>query len=350
MDLSFYTNKTVLVTGCTGFKGAWLCYILHKLGAHVVGYSLEPPTNPSLFELAGIASLNKETILADVRDLDALGEAFAVHKPNIAIHMAAQPLVRYSYAHPLETFAINVMGTVHFLEALRSCDSVASAVNVTTDKVYRNLERPMGYRETDALGGMDPYSASKSCSELVTNSYRQSFFYNSIPISTCRAGNVIGGGDFAVDRILPDCIRAMESGTPIYLRNPNSVRPYQHVLEPLFAYLLIAVKQAGDTTLAGSYNIGPEKEDCITTGELADIFCSAWGSGASWQARAQDGAPHEAGLLMLDCAKAKDKFGWYPRWNAATAVEKTVEWSKAWLSGRDIAAIMSAQTEEYLEG
>lgn len=348
MDLSFYKGKTVFLTGHTGFKGSWMCKVLTMHGAKVVGYSLEPPTSPSLFETAGIAG-EIVSVIGDIRDLDKLCKTMQEHKPSIVIHMAAQPIVRASYADPVYTYETNVMGTVNICEAVRLCDSVKSFVNVTTDKVYLNNEWEWGYRETDSLDGYDPYSNSKSCSELVTSSYKRSFFYGrDIAISTCRAGNVIGGGDFAQDRIIPDCVRAMQDGTEIIVRNPYSTRPYQHVLEPVTTYLMLAAKQYENPALAGCYNIGPDDCDCVSTGDLVDIFCNAWGKGASWKNVVEGNAPHEANFLKLDCSKIKSVLKWTPRWHIAEAVGKTVEWSKVYLAGEDVNEIMKKQIDEYL--
>ena len=348
MDLSFYSGKTVMVTGHTGFKGSWMCKTLVLLGAKVVGYSLAPPTNPSLFEAAGIAG-QINSVIGDIRDLAKLKETMSKYRPDIVIHMAAQPIVRESYVNPVYTYETNVMGTVNICEAVRLCDSVRSFVNVTTDKVYKNNEWEWGYRETDALDGYDPYSNSKSCSELVTSSYQNSFFNGrDIAVSTCRAGNVIGGGDFAKDRIIPDCVRAMESRSEIIVRNPYSTRPYQHVLEPVVTYLVLAAAQYDNHSFAGNYNIGPDECDCVETGELADIFCKAWGGGASWKNVAEANAPHEANFLKLDCSKIKSVLKWKPRWHITDAVEKTVEWSKVYISGGDINTIMEKQIKEYL--
>ncbi len=348
MDLSFYNGKTVLVTGHTGFKGSWMCKVLALHGAKVVGYSLTPPTQPSLFELAGIAG-EITSVIGDIRDLAKLRETMDKYRPEIVIHMAAQPIVRESYSDPVYTYETNVMGTVNICEAVRLCDSVKSFVNVTTDKVYKNNEWAWGYRECDALDGYDPYSNSKSCSELVTSSYVKSFFGGrDIAVSTCRAGNVIGGGDFAKDRIIPDCVRAMEKGEEIILRNPYSTRPYQHVLEPVVTYLVLAAMQYENPALADSYNVGPDDCDCVTTGDLADIFCKHWGEGAQWKNVAEANAPHEANFLKLDCSKIKSILGWKPRWHITDAIQKTVEWSKAYLDGGDIGAVMEKQIKEYL--
>ncbi len=348
VDLNFYKGKRVFITGHTGFKGSWMCKILTMFGAEVVGYALMPPTDPSLFEIAGIDE-KINSIIDDIRDLDKLCAALNNVRPEIVIHMAAQPIVRESYRNPVYTYETNVMGTVNICEAVRLCDSVKSFINVTTDKVYKNNEWAWGYRETDVLDGYDPYSNSKSCSELVTSSYIDSFFKDrDIAVSTCRAGNVIGGGDFAKDRIIPDCVRAMENGTEIIVRNPYSTRPYQHVLEPISAYLTLAAMQYENRSFAGNYNIGPDDCDCVTTGELADIFCEAWGNNAIWKNVAEDNAPHEANFLKLDCSKIKSVLGWKPRWHISTAIQKTVEWSKAYLTNCNINSVMEKQISEYL--
>lgn len=350
MDLGFYRGKTVLVTGHTGFKGSWMCRVLTMHGANVVGYSLEPPTNPSLFEAAGIEK-SITSVTGDIRDLARLNETMQKHRPEIVIHMAAQPIVRESYRDPVYTYETNVMGTVNICEAVRQCDSVRSFVNVTTDKVYRNNEWEWGYRETDALDGYDPYSNSKSCSELVTSSYTKSFLNaNGVAVSTCRAGNVIGGGDFAKDRIIPDCVRAMEKGEEIIVRNPYSTRPYQHVLEPVVTYLTLAAMQYEKPELAGNYNVGPDDCDCVNTGDLVDLFCEKWGDGASWKNVSEANAPHEANFLKLDCSRIKSVLGWKPRWHITDAVEKTVEWSRAYLAGQDINTVMEKQINEYIKG
>ncbi len=350
MDLSFYKDKTVLVTGHTGFKGSWMCKVLSMYGAKVVGYATEPPTTPSLFETAKIGD-SIISVIGDIRDLNKLNETMQRYRPEIVIHMAAQPIVRESYMNPVYTYETNVMGTVNICEAVRLCDSVKSFVNVTTDKVYLNKEWEWGYRENDVLDGYDPYSNSKSCSELVTSSYKKSFFNSrDIAVSTCRAGNVIGGGDFAPDRIIPDCVRAMENGTDIIVRNPYSTRPYQHVLEPVVTYLVLAMRQYTDHSIAGCYNIGPDDCDCVETGELVDIFCKAWGDGASWKNVAEANAPHEANFLKLDCSKIKSAMQWQPRWHINDAIEKVVEWSKVYLADEDIVKIMEKQINEYLGG
>lgn len=346
-DLDFYRGKKVLVTGHTGFKGTWMCVLLVNAGAQVIGYSSCSKPEGRLFDLCGV----KEQIThikGDVRDLDALTEAMRVHQPEIVIHMAAQPIVRDSYKDPVGTYSTNVMGTVNVMEAVRRTPSVRSFLNVTTDKVYENKEWAWGYRENEPLDGYDPYSNSKSCAELVTHSYKSSFFADGqVAISTARAGNVIGGGDFANDRIIPDCVRAAIKGEDIVVRNPFSTRPYQHVLEPVVAYLMIAAKQYEDGRFASWYNVGPDDTDCFQTGALVDLFVKHWGEGLKWINR-YDGGPHEANFLKLDCSKLKATFGWKPRWNLETAIEKVVEWSKVWVSGGDVRACMDAQITEFL--
>ena len=346
MNLNFYKGKRVFLTGHTGFKGAWLAFWLHQWGAEVTGYALRPPTEPNLFQLAGVEA-RLHSVIGDIGDFTTLKRAFDAAKPEIVFHLAAQPLVIESYRDPVGTYAANVMGTVHLLECVRQSDTVRSVLNVTTDKVYKNNEWIWGYREEDPLDGYDPYSNSKSCAELVTHSYRQSFFAEGAAISTARAGNVIGGGDFSPERIVPDCIRAASEGRAVTLRNPASTRPYQHVLEPLAAYIRIACAQWKDASLAGSYNVGPEDADCVTTGELADLFCRAWGEGASWQSAAESGAPHEAGFLKLDSSRIKARLGWQPRWHIEEAVAHTVTWAKAWQKGEDVGAVMAAQMGAY---
>ena len=350
-DFEFYRGKRVFVTGHTGFKGAWLCRILVGAGAEVTGYALPAPTQPNLFELAGLEG-KMTSVLGDIRDFNALFAAFQEARPEIVLHLAAQPIVRDSYKDPAGTYETNVMGTVNILECVRRTPGVVSFLNVTTDKVYHNNEWVWGYREDEPLDGFDPYSNSKSCSELVTHSYQNSFFTGeSAPsISTARAGNVIGGGDFANDRIIPDCVRAVQSGEALGVRNPHSTRPYQHVLEPLFAYLMIARGQYEDKKLAGWYNVGPDDCDCVTTGQLVELFREKWGEGFHWLNQAEENAPHEANFLKLDCSKLKTTFGWSPRWHIAGAVEKTVAWTRVWLSREDIPAEMDREIQEYLEG
>lgn len=346
----FYKNKKVLITGHTGFKGAWMCKVLSQMGANVLGYSLEAD-EISLFNL--IDASNIRTVIGDIRDLNHLQKTFDEFQPEIVIHMAAQPLVRESYDNPVYTYETNVMGTVNILECVRHSNSVKSFVNVTTDKVYLNREWPWGYRENEELNGYDPYSNSKSCSELVTSSYINSFFSNddSKSITTCRAGNVIGGGDFAKDRIIPDCVRAIQNNQNVTIRNPNSTRPYQHVLEPVMAYLMIAKEQYDNKSLASSYNIGPDDCDCLTTGKLVELFCEAWNKTSEqkieWMCVKNNG-PHEANFLKLDCTKAKQMFSWEPVWHIKQAIDKIVEWTKVYLNNEDINTVMDKQVSEYL--
>lgn len=321
MDLNFYRGKKVFVTGHTGFKGTWLCKMLLDAGAQVTGYSLDPPTDPNLFSLSQIEE-QMDSVIGDIRNRELLWKTIKRVNPEFVIHLAAQPIVRDSYKDPVLTYETNVMGTVNILEAVRNIESVRSFLNVTTDKVYLNREWEWGYREDDPLDGYDPYSNSKSCSELVTHSYLNSFFADSsVAISTARAGNVIGGGDFAPDRIIPDCVRAAINGKNIVVRNPFSVRPYQHVLEPLYVYLMILQKQYEDKKYAGNYNVGPEDKDCVTTGELVNLFCQFWGNGQTWENKS-DGGPHEANFLKLDCSRIKKVLGWKPKWDIIKAVEK----------------------------
>ena len=350
MNLSFYKNKRVFVTGHTGFKGTWLCRILLNAGAIVTGYSLEPPTQPNLFSLADLEG-RMTHVIGDIRDMAALKAAFDAAQPEIVLHLAAQPIVRDSYRDPRYTYETNVMGTVNLLECVRLNGNVRSVLNVTTDKVYHNNEWCWGYREDEPLDGFDPYSNSKSCSELVTHSYINSFFADSeTAVSTARAGNVIGGGDFANDRIIPDCVRAMEAGRRIGVRNPYSTRPYQHVLEPLAVYLTIAQKQYEDASYQGYYNVGPDDCDCVTTGDLVDLFCKHWGEGAAWENQAEANAPHEANFLKLDCSKVKTTFGWKPRWHMDECMEMVCRFSKVWLAGGDVPAEMDKEIKEFLEG
>lgn len=342
--MNFFSGKKVLVTGHTGFKGSWLCALLAEAGAEVTGFALPPAGTENLYTLAGISEL-VHSVYGDIRDFHSLKAAFDSAKPEIVFHLAAQPIVRESYRDPVTTYSTNVMGTVHILECMRQTSCVRSFLNVTTDKVYQNRQWPWGYRETDTLNGFDPYSNSKSCSELVTDSYRNSFF-DSTAISTARAGNVIGGGDFSPDRIIPDCVRAVRGGVPIRIRNPEAIRPYQHVLEPLSAYLLIVRRQWEDFGLAGSYNVGPESSGCVSAGRLAELFCGAWGEGSRWEHTGEAG-PHEDAILKLDCSKIQAVLGWRPRWSMDRAVKETVTWTKAWLSGKDIPAFMAEQIKDF---
>lgn len=351
-------GKRVMLTGHTGFKGTWFSVILSLLGAEVYGYSLNPDDANSLFFNIQCDKIIHSEI-GDIRDLEHLKSYFRKVQPEYVFHLAAQPIVRESYRNPHYTYETNVMGTVNVCECIRKSDSVKSFLNVTTDKVYQNHEWEWGYRETDPLDGYDPYSNSKSCSELVTHSYASSFLKaKGIAVSTARAGNVIGGGDFAKDRIIPDCFRAASEGREILLRNPHSTRPFQHVLEPLFAYLMIAQRQVEDGALAGSYNVGPDDRDCVTVEELVGYFCRAWCGNVSFRVQG-DGGPHEASFLKLDCSKLKSRMGWRPCWNIEQAVEKSVEWYRLYDQlmkrggnseemAKALRNLMRDQIEEYM--
>lgn len=375
--LSFYRGHRVLVTGNTGFKGSWLTRILLLAGARVIGYSMKPPTEPSLYDVIFTENISDLTqYYADVRNLAVMKEVFQMSKPDIVIHLAAQPIVRDSYKDPVGTYSTNVMGTVNICECVRlshidaandglgsdGWSGVKSFLNVTTDKVYKNNEWEYGYREDDLLDGFDPYSNSKSCSELVTHSYKESFIGQGISaISTARAGNVIGGGDLSSDRIIPDCVKAICNAREfdditgrINVRNPYSIRPYQHVLEPLFMYLTIAMKQYENHSFAGYYNVGPDDCDCITTGELVSLFCEEWNTRRGslpelkWCNKAEENAPYEANFLKLDCSRIKSRFGWNPRWHIVDAIKNTVWFTNIWLSGGDVREEMDREILEYI--
>jgi CDP-glucose 4,6-dehydratase len=356
IDQTFWQNKNVFITGHTGFKGSWLCLWLHALGANVTGYSLQPPTEPSLYELCGIDSLVC-SVTADVRSRQSLQEAILKAKPDIVIHMAAQPLVRSSYEWPAETYEINVMGTVNLLEAVRvavgSGIEVKAVVNVTTDKCYENKEWVWGYREQDALGGFDPYSNSKSCSELVTLSYRNSFFppdrhnAHGVGLASARAGNVIGGGDWATDRLIPDIIRALLANKTVNIRNPLAIRPWQHVLEPLAGYLMLAQKLYEDGgRYAQSWNFGPNDQDARTVEWIACRLCAKWGEQASFEI-VPDDKWHEAHYLRLDCSKARSELGWSPKWTLDQALDRIIEWSLAYKRGENLRRLCLSQIEQY---
>ena len=347
VNLDFYKGKRVLVTGHTGFKGTWMCRVLVQAGAELTGYSLDPPTDPNLFVMAGLEE-RMNSVIGDIRDGEHLKRVFEETQPEIVIHLAAQPIVRDSYKDPVYTYETNVMGTVNICECVRLNPCVKSFINVTTDKVYENKEWEWGYRENEPLDGYDPYSNSKSCSELVTHSYKNSFFEErEIAVSTARAGNVIGGGDFANDRIIPDCIRAALKNEDIIVRNPFSTRPYQHVLEPVYAYLMIAAMQYEKSEYQSWYNVGPDDQDCFQTGALVDLFVKYWGEGLKW-VNQYDGGPHEATFLKLDCSKLKTTLGWKPHWNLDTAMEKVIAWSKTWAAGENVRPVMDKQIEEFL--
>ena len=344
----FYRGKKILITGHTGFKGSWMAFLLHQLGAKVTGVALEPNTSPALFNILNLNSKIDSRIM-DIRNLDEVKKVFEEVQPEIVIHMAAQPLVIDSYKNPVYTYDVNVMGTVNICECVRLTKSVQSFINVTTDKVYQNNEWCYGYRENDRLNGFDPYSNSKSCSELVTDSYMRSFFNHlDLSVSRCRAGNVIGGGDFSENRIIPDCIKYAIQNETIQVRNPNSTRPYQHVLEPVTFYLYLAMLQYKDKNYEGCYNIGPNESDCVTTGQIVSLFCDVWKENARWEASDYNG-PHEANFLKIDCSLIKSKLHWKPIWSINEAIQKTVEWSKAYYTNKDIEKVTSKQIEEYLK-
>lgn len=343
----FFKDKTIFITGHTGFKGSWLSEILVNWKSQVYGFSLNPPTEPNLFSLLELDS-KMNSHIGDIRDLKQLNEVFNNIQPEIVIHMAAQPLVRESYENPVYTYETNVMGTVNICECIRNNNCVKSFLNVTTDKVYENIEKKEGYVEDEKLNGIDPYSNSKSCSEIITHSYNNSFFKKlNIPTSTARAGNVIGGGDFSKDRIIPDCVRSALANKEIIIRNPHSTRPYQHVLEPLKVYLTILKKQFEDSNFSGYYNVGPNDEDCIATGDLATLFCEKWGNNLKWINKSEKDAPHESNFLKLNNMKIKNTFNWNPKWGINEAVEKTVEWTKAYSNKEDIIKVTDNQIEEF---
>lgn len=348
---NFYQGKKILITGHTGFKGSWLTKILVGFGAEVSGYALKAPTNPSLFELIDFGSSIHHHI-GDVCDYENLLSVFKQAQPDIVFHLAAQPIVRESYKNPRATYEVNVMGTVNVLECIRQTNSVKSVVIITTDKVYKNNEWIYGYRENDVLDGFDPYSNSKSCAELVTASYTRAFLSEKgIAVSTARAGNVIGGGDFALDRIIPDCVRALESNATLEIRNPYSTRPYQHVLEPLFVYLKIAQDQLNDPTKAGQYNVGPNDEDCVSTGQLVKLFENALKRQSNRQFKYQivkNNGPHEANFLKLDSSSIKSQFGWQPTWKISDAIDKTIEWTLSYFENEDINAVMEKQITTFI--
>jgi CDP-glucose 4,6-dehydratase len=352
MNSAFWHGKRVLLTGHTGFKGSWLSLWLQSMGAKVIGYALTPPTNPSLFEVANVSS-GMTSIIGDIRDLAHLQKVFAEHQPEIVIHMAAQPLVRYSYLEPVETYSTNVMGTVNLLEAIRQTKCVKAVVNVTTDKCYENREWAWGYRENEAMGGFDPYSSSKGCAELVTAAYRNSYFHpekyheHGVAIATGRAGNVIGGGDWAEDRLIPDTMRAIVSGQPVNIRNPQSIRPWQHVLEPLSGYLLLAQRLYKEgSAFAEAWNFGPNDDDAKPVDWILDKLTQTWGEGAGWQLDNGE-HPHEAHYLKLDCSKAKSRLQWQPKWSLATAIEEICVWHKAHAAGADMQAMCLHQIKQY---
>ncbi|MGF7049229.1 CDP-glucose 4,6-dehydratase [Paenibacillus sp. DS2015] len=352
IEKSFWKDKRVFLTGHTGFKGSWLCLWLSSMGAKVTGYSLEPSTQPSLYELCQIQSLIHRSIIADIREKETLQAAMLESQPEIVIHMAAQPLVRESYKNPVDTYSINVMGTVNLFEAVRACESVVAVVNVTTDKCYDNKEWAWGYRENEPLGGYDPYSSSKACSELVTSAYRNSFFNElndgrSVAVASARAGNVIGGGDWAADRLIPDCVRSIVSGELIKLRNPYSIRPWQHVLEPLGGYLLLAQKlYENGSEYASAWNFGPNDEDAKPVEWIVKSMCQKWGAGVNYEID-KDPQPHEAQYLKLDCSKAKNELNWNPRWNLEQAIDRIIEFTLGFQKNENLREICFKQIDQY---
>jgi CDP-glucose 4,6-dehydratase len=353
VDKAFWFGKKVFLTGHTGFKGGWLIVWLNAMGAKVIGYSLEPNTSPNLFAVANLQTICEHSFIGDIRNFAKLQQAMEGVNPDIVIHMAAQPLVRYSYQYPIETYATNLMGTVHVLEAIRRCGNVKAALMVTTDKCYENKEWIWGYRETDPMGGYDPYSNSKGCAELAVSSYRQSFFNpknyfeHGVAIATARAGNVIGGGDWSSDRLVPDAIRAFESGLPLIIRNPLSIRPWQHVLEPLSGYLVLAqaLYQEG-VSFNGAWNFGPNEGDSRSVKEVVELLVDNWRGGASWQ-QVQGSALHEAHFLKLDCSKARQELGWIPTWTLENAVNAVIEWHKEFRGGSNVCSVMHRQIDEF---
>jgi CDP-glucose 4,6-dehydratase len=351
IDPNFWADKKVFLTGHTGFKGGWLSFWLASMGARVTGYSLMPNTSPNLFSILGIGALIEKTHIADIRDLTSIQNAMLECRPDIVIHMAAQPLVRYSYVNPVETYATNVMGTVHVLESVRAVDSVRATVVVTTDKCYENQEWVWGYRENEPMGGCDPYSNSKGCAELVTSSYRHSYFTNPNSINrlaSARAGNVIGGGDWSEDRLIPDAIKAFELEQPLMIRNPLATRPWQHVLEPLSGYLVLAqaLYEKGKPYDSG-WNFGPRNEDNRAVEEVVELLISSWDGVARWEKEGSE-QPHEANLLMLDCSKARLQLGWAPRWNLEAAIRATTNWQKAFHAKENMHEITLAQINQYM--
>jgi len=343
----FWAGKRVLITGHTGFKGSWISLWLQKMGAEVFGFSLPPPTKPALFEEANVAD-GMVSVTGDISDFNVVQHAVNEILPDIVIHMAAQPLVRYSYQQPIETFSTNVMGTIHLLEAVRNVGSAKVVINVTTDKCYENKEMFWGYREDEPMGGYDPYSSSKGCSELLTRAYKRSYYENAdISLASARAGNVIGGGDWSSDRLLPDILRALQSKRSVVIRNPNAIRPWQHVLEPLSGYLVLAQHLYFDgSEFSGAWNFGPNDEDARPVQWIVENMIGRWGSDCSWQLDGYE-HPHEANYLKLDISKAKSLLGWKPVWNLNQALEKIIDWHKLWISGTNMRVICEQQIKAY---
>jgi len=348
VDIAFWNNKRVYLTGHTGFKGSWLSLWLNHLGAEVKGYSLEPETTPNLYNVARVAGAIDSEI-GDIRNLDQLQTSMSAFNPDILIHMAAQPLVRLSYEKPIETYDVNVMGTVKVLEAARYCSSLKSIVCVTTDKCYENKEWEWGYREDEAMGGYDPYSSSKGCAELVTSAYRRSYFQNKgIGLASARSGNVIGGGDWSPDRLIPDILNAFINEEPVIVRNPKSTRPWQHVLEPLSGYLALAQRlYEKPEKYAESWNFGPKDEGAKPVDWILDQMVSAWGGAANWKVD-DDEQPHEASYLKLDISKAKARLCWHPTWHLEETIERIIQWHKAWIVNKDMQLQCLQEIDEYM--
>ncbi|MBN6046137.1 CDP-glucose 4,6-dehydratase [Citrobacter sp. ku-bf4] len=354
IDASFWKNKRVFITGHTGFKGSWLTLWLESMGAVLKGYSLNPPTEPSLFDIAHIDDIIQSTI-GDIRDFDKLYNAIYEFKPEIVFHMAAQPLVRLSYDEPIETYSTNVMGTVHLLEAVKRVGGVKAVVNITSDKCYENREWVWGYREDEAMGGYDPYSNSKGCAELVASAYRNSFFNKNnyishgVGLASVRAGNVIGGGDWAKDRLIPDILSSFEKQQTVIIRNPHAIRPWQHVLEPLSGYILIAQQLYNKgPEFAEGWNFGPGEDDAKPVQFIVETMVKIWGEGAAWQLDG-DEHPHEAHYLKLDCSKARMRLNWQPRWNLVETLNRIVKWHKSWTAGANMFELTRSEISDYMK-
>jgi len=345
----FWAGKKIFLTGHTGFKGSWLCIWLHSMGAKVTGYSLSVPTNPSLFEVGKVEGILEDSIIGDVTNLELLRSSIDKANPDIIIHMAAQPLVRKSYEDPVQTYLTNVMGTVNVMEAARTCHGVRAVLNVTTDKCYENQEWHWGYRENEPLGGYDPYSSSKACSELITSAYRRSFLQSKrVRVATARAGNVIGGGDWAEDRLIPDLIRALTNGKLIQIRNPEAVRPWQHVLEPLSGYLLLCQQlYLEGEEYSQAWNFGPQDSDSRTVEWIVTQMLKKWPHEHPGYRVVNQDSRHEANMLKLDCSKALHELSWRPRWTLDRALDATVEWFEEYLQGKDIMELCKRQITEY---
>ncbi len=353
IDASFWKGKRVFITGHTGFKGSWLTLWLQSMGAVLKGYSLNPPTEPSLYDSAGVDKLIDSTI-GDIRNFEQLSAAIGEFKPEIVFHMAAQPLVRLSYDEPIDTYSTNVMGTVHLLEAVKRVGGVKAVVNITSDKCYDNREWVWGYREHEAMGGYDPYSNSKGCAELVASAYRNSFFNekdyekHGVALASVRAGNVIGGGDWAKDRLIPDILRSFEKQQTVIIRNPHAIRPWQHVLEPLSGYITIAQRLYNEgPAFAEGWNFGPREDDAKPVQFIVETMVNIWGDDAAWLLDGNE-HPHEAHYLKLDCSKARMRLGWQPRWDLVETLERIVKWHKAWIAGEDMLMRTRNEISEYM--